>query len=230
MTTSGRISRRTFLKGAALAAAAVPLSSLLTACGTSSQEETSAQSYSASASASTSSAASSSSASASAAASNGAILVAYFSATGNTKRAAEAIAQALGADTFEIAPSKPYSSDDLDYNDDSSRVVREHEDEDQQDIELETVTPDGFDSYQTIFFGYPTWWQEAAWPVRRFATGNSFEGKTVVPFTTSTSSPLGDSAKNLAKLAGTGTWQDGMRLSSSFEDSEAESWAKGLNI
>lgn len=83
------------------------------------------------------------------------ILVAYFSATGNTKRVADTIAEVTGADVFEIVPVDAYTNDDLDYNDKNSRVYQEHDDAERQVIELVSETPAGWEGYEIIFIGYP---------------------------------------------------------------------------
>lgn len=108
-------------------------------------------------------------------------LVVYFSASGNTKRAAELIAAETNADMFELIPKEPYSSADLNYSDDSSRVVYEHDHEEARNIELESTAVENWESYETIFIGYPIWWHIAAWPVDSFVKDNDFSGKTVIP-------------------------------------------------
>lgn len=158
------------------------------------------------------------------------VLVAYFSATGNTRRVAEGVAETLGVDIFEIVPEDPYTSGDLNWNDDNSRVVREHEDSSLQDIPLAKTTPDNWADYDVVLLGYPIWWGLAAWPTNRFASDNDFSGKTVIPFCTSTSSGIGESGTTLQKLAKTGNWQDGNRFSSGVSEDEVSSWAKGLGL
>lgn len=79
-----------------------------------------------------------------------------------------------------------------------------------------------------MLLGYPIWWGVAAWPTDGFASGNDFSGKMVIPFCTSASSPIGDSGANLADLAGTGDWQEGMRFSSRASEDEVTAWAKSL--
>lgn len=85
----------------------------------------------------------------------GKTLVVYYSATGNTENVANMIAEITGADVFELEPAEPYSDADLDWTDDSSRVVSEYENEDLRDIELVANTVDNWDSYDTVFIGYP---------------------------------------------------------------------------
>lgn len=157
---------------------------------------------------------------------DGATLVAYFSATGNTEEIARALAEHLGADVFAVEAAQPYTDADLDYNDSSSRASTERVD---ARPELAQVTPDGWAGYQTVLLGYPIWWGEAAWPLRTFAEGNDFAGKTVVPFCTSASSGIGSSGEGLAELAGGGDWLGGERFSAGATD-DAAAWADDLDL
>ena len=160
----------------------------------------------------------------------GKALVVYYSATGSTKAVAETIADAVGADLFEITPTDPYTSDDLNWTNDNSRVSVEHNDESKRDVPLTKTTPDNWADYDTVFIGYPIWWGIAAWPVNNFVKGNDFSGKTVIPFCTSASSGLGQSGELLAQMAGTGSWQDGERFSSSVSSDNVTAWVNGLGI
>lgn len=107
----------------------------------------------------------------------GKTLVVYYSATGNTEEAANYIAAATGADTLELVPVEPYSDDDLNWTDDNSRVVYEHDNPDARDVELVESTVSDWESYDTVFIGYPIWWGIAAWPVDGFIEANDFTGK-----------------------------------------------------
>lgn len=162
--------------------------------------------------------------------SNSKTLVVYYSATGSTKAVAETIANTAGADLFEITPVDHYTSDDLNWTDDNSRVSVEHNDESKRDVPLTKTTPDNWTDYDTVFIGYPIWCGIAAWPVNNFVKGNDFSGKTVIPFCTSTSSGIGQSGDLLADMAGTGNWQDGERFSSGASSSKVESWVNGLDL
>ena len=163
-------------------------------------------------------------------ASDGKTLVVYYSASGRTKAVAETIAKTANADLFEITPVEPYTDADLDWTDSKSRVNKEHDDESLRDIELTQVTLDNWDSYDTIFVGYPIWWGIAAWPVDNFVKGNDFTDKTVIPFCTSASSGLGESGDLLKEMAGTGDWQEGQRFSSNASESDVENWVQSLNL
>lgn len=160
----------------------------------------------------------------------GSVLVAYFSATGNTENAANYIADATGGDLFTITPAEPYTSDDLNWSDEDSRVSREHEDPSLQTVELAETTPENWDSYDTVFIGYPIWWGVAAWPVSSFVEANDFTGKTVIPFCTSSSSGLGESGDLLEELAGTGAWLEGQRFRSSVSEADVADWVNGLGL
>ena len=160
-------------------------------------------------------------------------LVVYFSATGNTGEAAGYIAGAIGADVFEIVPADPYTSEDLNWNNSESRVSVEHAQKEAgtlQPVPLADATPDNWDSYDTVFIGYPIWWFEAAWPVESFVRANDFTGKTVIPFCTSSSSGLGQSGELLAQLAGTGDWQEGQRFRSSASQEDINEWVDSLGL
>ena len=156
-------------------------------------------------------------------------LVVYYSATENTKKAAEHIASVTGGDLFELVPVKPYSREDLNWNDENSRVVYEDEHPAERKVALTTVTVDNFDKYDTVFIGYPIWWGIAAWPVNGFIEANDFTAKTVIPFCTSASSGLGDSGKLLKEAAGTGNWLEGKRFSSGVSETEVSEWIQNLD-
>lgn len=162
--------------------------------------------------------------------SNGKTLVVYYSATGNTKNVAETIAQVTGGDLFEIEPKEPYTDDDLDWTNDDSRVSREHEDESSRDVELTSTEVPDWDSYDTVYIGYPIWWGIAAWPVDGFVKANDFTGKTVVTFCTATSSGIGQSGDLLEEMAGTGNWISGERFRSGATEDDIRAWIDGLGL
>ena len=140
------------------------------------------------------------------------VLVVYYSATGTTERLAKIIAQETKADTFVIRPKQPYTSADLNWNNKNSRVVQEHEmGVDKVSVTLESTTVPNFESYDTVFIGYPIWWRE-------------------VTFCTSISTGTGESRKRLEKLAKTGNWVTGERFPSSFSEVSVKAWLKGLGF
>ncbi len=162
--------------------------------------------------------------------SGGKVLVVYYSASGNTKRVAEDIAEAAGGDLFEIVPTEVYTSDDLNWTNSDSRVSREHDDESLRDVPLTTTDVENWDEYDTVFIGYPIWWGIAAWPVDNFVKNNDFSGKMVIPFATSSSSGMGQSGSLLAEMAGTGDWQEGQRFSSGASSADVQSWVNGMGL
>lgn len=222
-----KISRRQFLQVAGASAAAL----LLASCSGNSASSVSSSSVASSAASSVAaSSAAASSETASTVTTTGKTLVVYFSATGTTEGVAQAIADTVGADLFEVVPSDPYTSDDLNWTNNDSRVSREHNDEGLRAVALESTDVDGWDDYDTVFIGYPIWWGIAAWPMRSFVSANDFSGKNVVPFCTSTSSGIGQSGDLLAELADAGTWLDGQRFSRGSSEADIASWVNGLNL
>ena len=161
---------------------------------------------------------------------SGSGLVVYYSASGHTETVANYIAQATGGDLFEITPAEPYTSADLNWSDENSRVSREYADESLRDVELTATEVENWDSYDAVFLGYPIWWGIAAWPVDGFVEANDFTGKTVIPFCTSSSSGLGESGELLAELAGTGDWQEGQRFRSSASQEDVNQWVDSLGL
>lgn len=146
-----------------------------------------------------------------------------FSATGNTKRAAEIIARTKGLDVWEIKPKEPYTDSDLNYRNDNSRVSREHQDRSLMP-EIDGDVP-GWDSYETVFLGYPIWWGEAPNIVYHFVRSHDFSGKQVIPFCTSYSSDLGDSDVLLEETAKSGEWFPGTRFSGGASESDLIDWS-----
>lgn len=157
-------------------------------------------------------------------------LVVYYSASGNTRRVAEAIAQAANTDLFEIVPTEVYTNEDLNWTNPNSRVSREHDDESLRDVPLTTTEVPDWDSYDTVLLGYPIWWGIAAWPVNNFVKANDFTGKTVIPFATSSSSGMGQSGSLLAEMANGGDWQQGQRFSSGASEADVQAWVNGLGL
>ena len=218
-----KISRRQFLQVAGASAAAL----LLASC--SGNSVSSVSSSSVASSEAVSSAAASSEAT-STVTTTGKTLVVYFSATGTTQSVAQTIADTVGADLFEVVPSDPYTSDDLNWTNNDSRVSREHNDEGLRAVALESTDVDGWDDYDTVFIGYPIWWGIAAWPMSSFVAVNDFTGKTVIPFCTSVSSGIGQSGELLAELVDAGTWLDGQRFFSSTTADDIQSWLDTLGL
>ena len=157
-------------------------------------------------------------------------LVVYYSATGYTESVAKYIAEATGGELFRLEPVEEYSSADLDWTDRNSRVSREHNNPKERMMDLVASTVPDWESYETIFIGYPIWWGIAAWPVDRFIADNDFTGKTVIPFCTSSSSGLGESGELLKEAAGTGEWLTGERFRSGASEETVKEWVESLSL
>ena len=157
-------------------------------------------------------------------------LVVYYSATGYTESVAKYIAEATGGELFRLEPVEEYSSADLDWTDRNSRVSREHDNPEERMMDLVASTVPDWESYETVFIGYPIWWGIAAWPVDRFIADNDFTGKTVIPFCTSSSSGLGESGELLKEAAGTGEWLTGERFRSGASEETVKEWVESLSL
>ncbi|MCI6255052.1 MAG: flavodoxin [Clostridiales bacterium] len=149
-------------------------------------------------------------------------LVAYFSASGTTKEAAERLATAAGADLFEIKPVIPYSSADLNWMDKKSRSSVEMNDPDSRPEIAETM-PNMAD-YDTVFIGFPIWWYVAPHIIHTFVESYDFSGKTLVPFATSGGSGMGRTVDELRKLCPNADWKAG-KMMSGVSDQALAAWA-----
>lgn len=157
----------------------------------------------------------------------GNVLVAYFSATGTTKRLAEKVAETVGGELFEIRPREPYTAADLDWRDGESRSSIEMGDASSRP-EIEEV-PD-LSPYDTVFIGFPIWWYTAPHVVWSFVEKASLAGKTVVTFATSGSSAMGGATADLSALNNDGArWVDGKVLNGAG-DAQISAWVKGLDL
>lgn len=154
------------------------------------------------------------------------ILVAYFSATGNTEGVAQKLAEGLGADLYEIVPETPYTSDDLNYSDSSSRSSIEMDDPDARPEISGSV--ENMDQYDVVLIGFPIWWGEAPRIMSTFIENYDFSGKTLAAFCTSASSGFGSSDSALKEATDAAAWLDGIRFSSSALSEEILEWANGL--
>ena len=125
---------------------------------------------------------------------------------------ATAIADATGADLYEITPVEPYTSDDLNWTNSSSRVSREHDDESLRDIALTEITPTDWDSYDTVLIGYPIWWNLAPRIIDTFIETHRLAGKTLIPFATSGGSGITNSVGALKKAYPDLNWKEGKLL------------------
>lgn len=156
-------------------------------------------------------------------------IVVYFSCTDNTKTIAEYIKDGTASDIYRIEPSVPYTSADLNYSNADSRSSRENRDT--------TARPGiagnlpNLTDYEIVYLGYPIWWGEAPKIMYTFVESCDLSGKIIVPFCTSASSGIGNSAINLQTVTrGNATWIAGQRFSGSSPKSEVESWISGLGL
>lgn len=137
-------------------------------------------------------------------------LVAYFSATGTTARAARRLVEELGADLFEIRPSQPYTGADLNWNDSGSRVNQEHRDPASRPAIADKVQD--MAQYDTVFLGFPIWWYTAPRIIQSFLESYDFSGKTIHLFATSGGSGLGGTQNDLTPSAPGAMWADGAMM------------------
>lgn len=156
------------------------------------------------------------------------VLVAYFSATGNTRPLAEYMADGLGADLYEITPEEPYTDADLDYGNSNSRTSIEMNDPNSRPAISGSV--ETMEQYEIVFVGYPIWWGGAPHILYTFMESYDWSGKTVIPFCTSGSSPIGSSAANLESLASGGDWLPGQRFSGGASQEEVLAWVNSLDL
>lgn len=151
-------------------------------------------------------------------------LVAYFSATGTTARVARRLAEAVGADLFEIVPEQPYTAADLDWREKNSRSSHEMADEKCRPA----IAGDALDvsSYDTVFVGFPIWWYVEPRIIDTFLEAHDLSGKKVIPFATSGSSGLGKAPQRMASLAPGATVLEGRMLNGDPSADELRAWAR----
>lgn len=154
-------------------------------------------------------------------------LVAYFSASGTTKKAAEHLAKAASADLFEIKPAVPYSRADLDWTNKKSRSSIEMQNSDSRPAIAEQLS--NIEDYDTIFIGFPIWWYVAPTIIDTFVESYDFSGKTIIPFATSGGSGMGKTVEVLQTLCPTANWKDGKMLNH-ISDTELLNWLRDLSI
>ena len=155
-------------------------------------------------------------------------LVAYFSATGTTAKAAKALAKAAGADLYEIKPAVPYTSADLNWMDKGSRSSVEMNDKHSRPALADTDAPVA--GYDVIFLGFPIWWYTAPTIINTFLEGYNFTGKTIVLFATSGGSGLGKSAAGLRPSAPGARIVDGRLLNGRLSENELKPWINSMNL
>ena len=155
-------------------------------------------------------------------------LVAYFSATGTTAKAAQVLAHALGAELYEIKPAVPYTSADLNWMDKGSRSSVEMKDKHSRPALKDIDAPVA--EHDVIFLGFPVWWYVAPTILNTFLEAYDFTGKTIVLFATSGGSGLGRSAAGLRASAPGARIVDGRLLNGQLSETELKSWAEKINL
>ena len=156
------------------------------------------------------------------------ILVAYFSASGETERLAKTVAEAAGGDLFEIEPAERYTAADLNWNDKRSRSTIEMNDAASRPAIAGRVA--NMEQYDTVFVGFPIWWYQAPRIIETFLESYDFSGKTVIPFATSGGSGMGRSAELLAPSCPGAKLDSGKRLSSRESAASVKAWIAQLPI
>ena len=156
------------------------------------------------------------------------ILVAYFSASGETKKLAKTIAGVTGGDLFEIAPQVPYTAADLDWMDAGSRSTVEMKDKKSRPAIAGQVQDMG--QYETVFVGFPIWWYQAPRIIETFLESYDFTGKKVVPFATFGGSVLGKTEDILKAVGPAAQWLPGKRLRSGESAGAVQGWVDKLDI
>lgn len=155
------------------------------------------------------------------------ILVAYFSATGTTKKVAEDIAKVFDATLFEIEPAQPYTEEDLDWQNEESRSSIEMKKDQSIRPEIKNKVKD-IDQYDVVFLGYPIWWYIAPTIINTFLDENNLDGKTVYCFATSGGSPIDPCVENLQKQYPKINWKEG-KLLNNATIAEIEDWKSQIN-
>lgn len=151
------------------------------------------------------------------------ILVAYFSATGNTETVAQTIANQLEADLFEIVPAQPYTDADLNYSDDACRANQEQNDPDARPEIASTV--ENIENYDVVLLGFPIWWGQEPRILDTFVESYDLSNKTVAAFCTSGGSGIGTAESNLQELCGTQVnWVGSQRFSHGNDESAVADW------
>ena len=158
----------------------------------------------------------------------GKTLVAYFSASGVTKKLAQTLADAIGADLFAIEPKVPYTKADLNWMDKASRSTIEMQDKSSRPEMAETLSSCA--QYDTVFVGFPIWWYEAPHIIETFLESCDLSGKTVVPFGTSGGSSMGKTAQILAPSCPGAKVLSGKVLRASSSEADVKAWAESLHL
>ncbi len=154
------------------------------------------------------------------------VAIIYFSATGNTKKVAEYLKTATGGDLIEIVPKEKYTASDLDYGNNNSRASKE---QNNANARPEIANNINTNSYDIIYLGYPIWWGDVPKIILTFLDSYKLDGKTIIPFCTSASTPITDSMNTLKNYKENITWLEGNRFSASVSQNEVSNWVNNIN-
>ena len=155
-------------------------------------------------------------------------LVAYFSASGVTAKVAETLAEAIGADIYEIEPDVPYTKADLDWMDKQSRSTIEMNDPASRPAIREMR--DNMDDYETVFVGFPIWWYVAPTIINTFLESYDMTGKTIIPFATSGGSEMGKTNEKLQPSCPNSKLLEGKVFKCSVSKAEMAAWVDALKV
>ena len=156
------------------------------------------------------------------------ILVAYFSASGETAKLAKTIAGVVGGDLFEIVPKVPYTAADLNWMDKRSRSTAEMNDDNSRPAIASKLAD--MAQYNTVFVGFPIWWYQAPRIIEAFLESYDFAGKTVISFATSGGSGMGKTDSILKAVCPAAIWLPGKRMQNSESAAAVEKWVNTLKI
>lgn len=159
---------------------------------------------------------------------NSRAMIVYFSCTNTTKGVAEQISELAKVTAWRIVPQVPYTSDDLNYNNSSSRANREQNDPSARPAISGKI--DSISKYNVIYIGYPIWHGKAPKIIFSFLESYDFSGKTIIPFCTSLASGIGSSDTDLHSLASKAIWKQGRRFSGSETKTDIMNWINSLKL
>jgi flavodoxin len=154
-------------------------------------------------------------------------LVVYFSQTGNTDSVSKFIANETGADLFKVELTQPYTAEELNWRDENSRISVELKSGTLPDNSVVKEVPNLKD-YDTVFIGYPIWRGTPSFGIQTWVKGKDFGKKTIIPFCTSGSSPIGDTPKKLQSISKNGNWLYGKRFGKTATQKEVSDWLKNI--
>lgn len=155
-------------------------------------------------------------------------LVVYFSATGNTESVAEVLAQMQEADLYKITPEQPYTDDDLNYGDETTRATVEQNDKNARPAISGGI--DNIEKYDVIYLGTPIWWGDMPRILYTFFDTYDLSGKTIAPFCTSGGSGVAEIVETIEGLEPSATITEGLRTSASNAEGDIMQWLRNISL